>query len=299
MNAADLVAALVEALAPAADQLPDVPWREATAGEKLVVRADHVATACPVQAALDGDGDFETTPVTAGPTAATTVTDRLVHGSLDPSRPAPATDPGGAFRAVWGEELDEWPWDWARGEASPTERSLLSGAVSRRVGALARMLDPWPPPDASGIGRRHNWVHPQRPLQLRTRIDVVLGRRDGTHTLVVLLNGDHGPATRRRLAYDAVLETVSLRRPPARVRALLPDAGREWTVEVDDDLLGEGVTAAADAARLALATQRIDPAGLAPQPGPVCRYCAHVARCPEGDAWLAGPGRLRHGFLPT
>lgn len=293
----DLVADLVEALAPTAEQLPDIAWREATAGEKLVVRADHLATACPVQAALDGDGDFDTTPVTAGPTAAMGVLDRLVHGSLDPSRPFPASDPGDGFRAVWDEKLDDWPWDWARDEASPAERALLSGAVNRRVGAVARMLDPWPPPDATSIGRRNNWLHPERPLQLRTRTDLILGRRDGTHTLVVLLGGDHGPVTRRRLAYDAVLEAVSLRRPPARVRALLPDAGREWTVEVDDDLLAEGVTAAADAARLALATQRIDPAGLAPQPGAVCRYCAHVARCPEGEAWLAGPGHLRHGFL--
>lgn len=296
--AADLVGALVDALAPVADQLPDVRWADATDAERLAVRPGQLAAACPAQAALDGDDGFEPTPVTAGPAASLDVLDRLVHGSLDPSRPLPAADPGGGFLSVWAERLEDWPWDWARKEAGPADRALLAGAVRRRVTALARMLRPWPPPDASTVGHRLRWFHPQRPLRLDSRADLVLGRRDGGHTLVVLLTGDHGHATRRRLAYDALLETVSLRRPPAAVRGLLPDAGRDWAVPVDDALLAEGVAAAADAARLALGVQRRDAAALARRPGTHCRRCAHAGACPQGTAWLDGPGRLAHGFLP-
>ena len=299
MTAADLVTDLIAALAPVADQLPDVRWRDATAGEKLSVRNGHLAAACPVQAALDGDGGFETTPTTAGPSAALTVLDRLLLGGLDPMRGAPATDPPTAFRATYQEHLDDWPWTWARDEASPEQRALLAAAASRRASGFARMLAPWPPPGVGHIGMRLSWLHPERPLQLGTRVDAVLGRRDGTHTLVVHLTGDHGDATRRRLAYDAVLETVSLRRAPAAVRGLLPDAGRDWTVAVDDALLAEGVAAAGAAARTALGTQRLDAAGLTARAGPACRYCAHQEGCEPGTAWLRGPGRLRHGFLAT
>ena len=297
MIAADLVADLVAAVAPVADQLADVRWRDATAGERLAVRNGHVSTVCPVKAALDGDGEFQTTPTTAGPAAALTVLDRVLLGGLDPMRGAPAADPPSAFRATYQEQLDDWPWTWARDEASPEQRALLAAAANRRVSGIARMLSPWPPPAAGHIGMRLSWLHPERPLQLSTRADAVLGRRDGTHTLVVHLGGDHGAATRRRLAYDAVLEAVSLRRPPAAVRGLLPDAGRDWTIAVDDAVLAEGIAAAAAGARTALGAQRLVATGLVAQPGPACRYCAHRDRCEPGSTWLGGPGRLRHGFL--
>ncbi len=79
---------------------------------------------------------------------------------------------------------------------------------------------------------------------------------------------------------------------------LLPDAGRRWSVAVDDALLDEGIDAAADAARTALGVQRRDAAGLERRPGPGCRSCAHAVTCDSGTAWLHGPGRLRLGFLP-
>ena len=142
MIAADLVADLVAAVAPVADQLADVRWRDATAGERLAVRNGHVSTVCPVKAALDGDGEFQTTPTTAGPAAALTVLDRVLLGGLDPMRGAPAADPPSAFRATYQEQLDDWPWTWARDEASPEQRALLAAAANRRVSGIARMLSP-------------------------------------------------------------------------------------------------------------------------------------------------------------
>jgi hypothetical protein len=81
------------------------------------------------------------------------------------------------------------------------------------------------------------------------------------------------------------------------VLGLLPDAGRRWSVPVDDALLDEGIVAAAEAARAALGVQRRDATGLDRRPGPGCRSCAHAVTCDSGTAWLAGPGRLRLGFL--
>jgi hypothetical protein len=126
----------------------------------------------------------------------------------------------------------------------------------------------------------------------------VLGRRDGTHTLVIVIGGDHRSSTRRRLTYEALVEALALRRPPAAVLGLLPDAGRSWRVDVDEALLLEGVDAATLGAKTALGVARATGRSLPRTPGPLCRRCAHRASCAEGTAWLAGPGRRRSGFLP-
>jgi hypothetical protein len=297
MNAADLVALLLEAVAPVTDQLPEVRWREAADAERLTVRPAHVAAGCPAAAALDGDQGFTPRPVVVGPAAAGAVLDRLLLGPRDPKRGGGAGDPATAFREVLADPPEHWAWDWAT-TATREERALLSAAVSRRAAGVARMLQPWPPPDATHAGRRSPWTHPTRPFRLTGGIDVTLGRRDGTHTIVVVLTGDHTGNTRERLAYEAVVEVLTLRRPPAVVRGLLPDAGRAWSVDVDDALLETGIAAAAGGARTALGIGRIDAAGLPRRPSPACRRCAHAVGCPEGEAWLAGPGRRRLGFLP-
>ena len=115
---------------------------------------------------------------------------------------------------------------------------------------------------------------------------------------MVALTGDHAGATRDRLAYEAVVELLTVRRAPAVVRALLPDAGRDWSLTVDDDLLATGVAVIAATARVALGVSRRDASDLPRTPSPACRRCAHQAGCGPGAAWLAGPGRLRLGFLP-
>jgi hypothetical protein len=297
MEASDVAARVLDALAPVAEQLPEVRWRDAAADDRLTVRSAHAAPACPAAMALDGDPGFAPRPAVVAPAATGAVLDRLVLGDRDPTRRGGATDPATAFREVLADPPEHWAWEWAVG-AGREERALLAAAVSRRVAGVARMLEPWPPPDATHAGRRAPWIHPDRPLRLTGSIDATLGRRDGTHTIVVLLSGDHAAGTRQRLAYEAVLEVLNRRRPPAVVRGLLPDAGRQWSLPVDDDLLDLGAAAVGLAARTALGVRRADAGGLARRPSTACRRCPHVDGCAEGRVWLGGPGRLRLGFLP-
>jgi len=298
VNPADITAAVLEALGPVTDQLPEAKWRDAAEADRVAVRSTTVAITCAAAAALDGDDEFVARPAIAGPGATGAVLDRLLLGPLDPQRAGGPSDPGSAFREVLQHPPEQWAWEWASREASREEKALLSGVVSRRIAGIARMLQPWPPPDVTQAGRRLPWTHPSRPLRLHGSGEVTLGKRDGTHTVVAVLTGDHTGATRDRLAYEAVVEVLSVRRVPAVVRGLLPDAGRDWSVRVDDDLLATGVAAIATAARTALGVVRRDAAGLARQPSPACRRCAHQVGCTEGETWLAGPGRLRLGFLP-
>lgn len=297
MNAAELTPALLEALAPVAEQLPDVRWRDADPDDRLGVRPGTVAVACPASVALDGDTGFVARPVTVGPAASGAVLDRLLLGPRDPSRARSSDDPGTAFREVLASPPEHWAWDWAT-TAAREEKALLAGVVSRRAAGIARMLTPWPPPGVTHAGRRPPWTHPDRPLRVTGGVDLTIGKRDGTHTIVLALTGDHSGATRDRLAYEAVVELLTVRRAPAVVRALLPDAGRDWSLAVDDDLLRTGVGAVAAAARTALGVARLDATGLPRTPSPACRRCAHRSGCEPGAAWLAGPGRLRLGFLP-
>lgn len=298
MNAAEAIAALLDALSPVTDQLADLPWREAGDAERLSVRPAHVTTACPAALALDGDTGFEARPVVVAPAATGAVLDRLLLGDRDPARVLGPADPASAFREVLASPPEHWAWDWAT-TATREQRAVLSAAVGRRAAGVARMLSPWPPPDATHAGRRPPWTHPTRPLRLVGGVDVTLGKRDGTHTVVVVLTGDHTGGTRRRLAYEALVELLVLRRAPAVVRGLLPDAGRDWALAVDDEVLVDGISAAAEAAATALGVQRTDASRLPRRPSPACRRCAHRRGCPEGAAWIDGPGRLALGFLPS
>jgi hypothetical protein len=297
VNAAELTAEVLTALAPVADQLPDLRWRDAGEADRLTVRPGTVSVACPASTALDGDPGFVAKPVTVGPAASGAVLDRLLLGPTDPSRAGGATDPGTAFREVLAHPPEHWAWDWAT-KANRQEKALLSGVVSRRSAGIARMLGTWPAAGVTHAGRRPPWTHPHRPLRVTGAVDLTIGKRDGTHTIVLALTGDHAGATRDRLGYEAVVELLTLRRAPAVVRALLPDAGRDWSLTVDDDLLATGVRAVAAAARTALGVARLDAGGLPRTPSPACRRCAHQAGCEPGEAWLTGPGRLRLGFLP-
>lgn len=301
MNAEELKAAVVDALATVADQLPEAPpGGRVDPAERLDLRGTNVSdvVGCPAAAALAGEEPFVECAATAGWGAAAVVLDRLVSGHLDPGRGHPPTDPASGFRTALAEvEHLGWPWTWLAG-ADRAERALTAGEVHRRLSAAARLLSPFPPTGVSHVGRRPSWSFPGRPLRLVGRVDLVLGKRDGRHTLVVVLNGDHGPATLPRLAFEALVESLELRRPPATVLGLLPDAGRRWPVAVDDELLEHGVAVAALLARARLGQRRRDANGLERRPGPRCRECAERASCAEGASWLAGPGRLRAGFLP-
>jgi hypothetical protein len=287
---AELRAAVVAAVEDVADQLADNE-------PPLVVR--RAVTTCPAALALDGETPFEDSPAVAGRAATATVLDRIVTGHLDPSRARPPTTPAAGFRTALQEAaVLEWPWPWVDSSDRPV-RAVTAAEVHRRASAAARMLPSWPPPQAVFPRRQPSWTFPGRPLKLHARLDLVLGRRDGTHTTVVVLNGDHGPDTRAALAYLAVVEALDQHRPAATILGLLPDAGRRWSVPVDEDLLADGVAAAGLAARAALGARRNDAAGLERRPGRRCRWCAHAAGCGPAEAWLAGPGRLRHGFLPV
>ena len=300
MSHADLLADALGALAPVTDQLPDTRWRDTDHAERLTVRPWSVAAACPAAVALDGPQEFEGTAATMGPTVAAAVVDRLVLGETDPRRRLRSTTPAEAYRAVLGEAVpDDWPWDEVTAPGARPLRAALAAEVHRRVGALARLLPAWPPPDATRAGRLPAWVHPDRPLRMVGAVDLVLGHRDGTHTLVVVAGTDHRPTTRRRLAYEAIVETLALRRPPARVMGLLPASGRRWDLAVDDAFGQQGVVAAALGALVALGVSRASAGSLPRDPGPHCRACAHRGGCEPGTAWLAGPGRLRSGFLPS
>jgi hypothetical protein len=295
--------ATVAAVSTVADQLPDGRPSEHPTDRVEVRGGAHVAAAsrCPAMLALDGDDGFVPGAAVAGPGATATVVDLLVHGHLDPGRGGAPTTPAAGFRTAWDARgrTEEWPWPWVRDDATREDRAVLAAGVARRTAALARLLDPWPPPDASHVGWRPRWAFPGRPLTLHGRVDIVLGRSGHGHRIVVVLGGDHGPATRARLCYEALVATLHLRAAPGQVLGLLPDAGRRWPVTVDDGVLAEGVEAAGAAARAALGVRRASAAGLPRRPGAWCRGCAHTAGCDPGRTWLAGPANRIAGFLPA
>ena len=107
------------------------------------------------------------------------------------SRPGPpGRRPGAAFREVLAEPPEHWAWDWAT-TASREERALLSAAVEPAGGRGGPDAGAVAAADATHAGRRPPWTHPTRPFRLIGGIDATLGKRDGGHTIVVVLTGDH------------------------------------------------------------------------------------------------------------
>ena len=257
------------------------------------MRNGHVSTVRPVKAALDGDGEFQTTP-TAGPAAAS----RSSTGccSADSTRCAARRREIRLPSAPPTRSSSTTGRGPGRDEASPEQRRCWP-AASRRVSGIARMRSHRGCRRRRGTRMRLSWPDPERPLQLSTRADAVLGRRDGTHTWSCTSEATTAQP-RRRLAYDAVLETVSLRRPPAAIRGLPPDAGRTGPSPSTTPCWPRG--------RRRGRRRPHGPRRPAPRrhrtgrPTARRRYCAHRDRCEPARRGSEGPGGCVTGSsLPT
>jgi hypothetical protein len=100
----------------------------------------------------------------------------------------------------------------------------------------------------------------------------------------------------RRATLEAAASTLTRGIAPEAVLVTTGDTGERLRLDVDTAVLDGGGHLLVEAVRqrAAAAERGFDPVDATPSSR--CRRCDHVAGCPAGRAWLAGPGRWRDGL---
>ncbi len=179
--------------------------------------------------------------------------------------------------ARWIQGLDE------------AERAELRSEVSNRLTAF---LECWPP-------LKREWrPSMEAPVRLELaggrillsgKVDLVLGRATGNvagKVLVDLKTGRLAAVHRDDLRYYALLDTIRIGTPPRLVATYYLDQGRFTPEPVTEAMLGSTVARVVDAVhRIVDIRYRGQPPTV--QPGPGCRWCAHLDRCEPGQTFVA------------
>ena len=120
---------------------------------------------------------------------------------------------------------------------------------------------------------------------LRGKVDLALGRADGTTARVLIVDFKTGrpqPVYAEDLRFYALLETIRVGVPPYRLATFALDSGTWVAEDVDHDVLR------AAALRTVAAVEKMVELGDGRPPirraGPPCRWCPAAASCPEAAA---------------
>ena len=263
------------------------PYKRAGDDERLRIGAwqVHEALTCPAK--------LGATPLAAFDSSVQNVWRATAIESIGKLRDTP---PGAFSEAYKRGDRDAWPWSWYRETATPVERAVVGQKAITFVSAAARLLDGWPYPSTDRARWSPVWDHPDRALQFAGRVDL-FRRQNGSLVLFLIASGSQTKHSRTELAYEVLLALLAGAQPHRGV-LVFPDVGERETlsVDVDDKLLAEGVSAAHEAA-VAMAVQAGFSTGHLPRhPGRQCRWCPIQETCPDGSRWLSDSGGRRFGF---
>jgi hypothetical protein len=207
----------------------------------------------------------------------------LLHWPGDPA-PTDLVDEAVARLRGADRSLGEWLGSVSAGVTAEL-RSLATDRVTKFLECFPPLDRRWRPVteavlrvDASG-GR----------VLLKGKVDLTIGFPRGSTAMKVLVDlKTGGPAAHHLddLRFYALLETIRLGVPPARLVTYYLDSGTGRTETVTEGLLAAALARTVDGidAMLDLHPGGRDPALRA---GPACRWCPLVDTCAEGTAHLA------------
>lgn len=279
-RAATLLAEAGRLLAPLADlAAPVAPGADAPWDQLVRVGEHQVRLASACGASLAFDGEFEGWRAAfARRRIGRSVLERMRKGaSLDPSSLAREIVADAAEHGRDGLSL--WLADLGPGGTAAVVRDATSWAVAARTA-----MRTWPPVATKfdSPPAVYTWTVPGRAVRLEATADGVM--RDAGALLVLATSTVSPAAARRELAWLGLVATLASGRIPRQVTRIDLASGERRTVPVTDDVLDDGLTAAAVAVAAAMAARYTAPA--APSPGGWCRACRGRTHCEPGRAWL-------------
>jgi hypothetical protein len=273
-EAVRVLAPLADLAAPVAPGA-DAPWDQLVRVNEHQVRE---AASCLARAAFDSDFDGWRAAF-ARKRIGRSVLERMRKGaSLDPSTLAREVVVDAAEHGRDG--LSQWLGLLGPGGMAAVVRDATTWATTARA-----EMRTWPPPADTKFDNPpaiYRWQLPGRAVQLEATADGVV-RGAGALLLLTTAAVDNAGA-QRELAWLAFVATVATGRLPTSVTRIDLASGARRRVPVTDDVLDDGLTAAARAVEAAMAARYTAPA--TPTPGRWCRSCAGRTVCEPGAAWL-------------
>lgn len=173
-------------------------------------------------------------------------------------------------------------------DAPAAELAELRGAAADW---LVKFEDTFPPLRAAWRPRLESALTVElcgRRVVLRGKVDLALGRAEGTTARVLIVDFKTGTPRATHaddLRFYALLETIRVGVPPYRLATFSLDSGTWCAEEVDERLLAAAARRAVDgAARLA---RLADGRRAALRAGTACRWCPAATTCPATRAEVA------------
>ena len=273
-------------LRPLADLAAPVRPGSSPSWEELIRVREHdvltATTGCPASLAHDGEFDGWRTAFARR---------RLGTAVLERLRRHPTTPPGTAAAEVvsaladtGSDSLARWLGEIGEGGRAAAIREATSYAVAART-ALAGGA--WPP-----LGTRFvadavafRWNVPGRAVRLEAAVSAIAthrGERGAARSLLVLQTAaPDEERLRTSVAWLALVATLEAGRPPLRVTALDLAGGGRRSFSVTDDVLDDGLTAAAAGVEAAVAV-RFGVPETRPERAR-CGRCKGVLTCPDAS----------------
>ena len=272
-EAGRLLRPLADLAAPVAPGA-DAPW------DQLVRVGEHqVRLASDCEASLAFEDDFD------GWRAAF-ARRRIGRGVLERMRKGATIDPSSLAREIVADAaehgrdgLSQWLAHLGPGGTAAVVRDATTWSVAARAS-----IRTWPPPSTrfDNPPAVYTWTVPGRAVRLEATADGVM--RDAGALLVLATTTADVTAVRRELAWLALVATLAAGRVPRQVTRIDLVSGDRRTVPVTDDVLDDGLTAAAVSVAASMAARYTVP--VVPTPGRWCRACTGRTRCEPGVAWL-------------
>jgi len=271
------------------------------------------AAACPAAYRAEGEHGWGF-PGWSPPTAAGGVARAVLDRHLDEAPPGAPPEPLELVRS-WIRTARDTSADGVAGwvaerreDGDGAALAATAAAASRWLAGFLRVLG-WPlPADLALLNVARDgpapasptWRPPDVPgVSVSCGADARLGRVSGAGRFALVVHrpsgGDDG-TVRLRATVEAAAGALTRGIAPEAVLVTTGDTGERLRLDVDDAVLDGGRQLLVEAVRqrAAAAERGFDPVDATPSPR--CRRCDHVAECPAGRAWLAGPGRWRDGL---
>lgn len=250
-------------------------------GVEIFVTKHKIATALDCEEFHLEPDDFEWTPARAAGQVAHRAIQLMLWWRGEPT-PNDLVDE--AIARLVDEERGIGAW---LGGLSAGDESDLRGQSVERV---TKFVESFPPLD-----RR---AHPvteatarwplDGPIQLRARVDLMIGRPVGDESrklIVDLKTGHPTPRHRQDLGFYALLETLARGVPPRRLATFYLDASAAHAEDVGESLLRSAARRTLDGINAII---ELELEGRPPvrRPGVTCRWCPLIAGCAPGQAHL-------------
>ena len=190
------------------------------------------------------------------------------------------------------ERLIDGGGDWGPGEwlldAPAAEVAELRGAAADWV---TKFQDTFPPLQRVWRPRLESSLAVDLcggAVVLRGKVDLALGKADGSVARVLIIDFKTGPLVRQHvddLRFYALLETLRVGVPPFRLATFCLDSGTWYAEDVDEDLLAVAVRrTVAGTAKLVELRHAEAPRAALLTPGTACRWCPAADNCPNAMA---------------